>query len=126
MIRLVRLFTGPDGQSHFEDGTVPLAAVDPVSALSAPSPATAISFEETIAGAALDWHNDPRRRYVITLVGTVEFETRLGRTFVIAPGDILLAEDETGGGRRWRLLGDQPWRRVYVDVSRPTPATTPG
>ena len=126
MIRLVRLFTGPDGQSHFEDGPAPLAAAEPVSALSAPSPATAIYFEETIAGAALDWHNDPRRRYVITLAGTVEFETRLGRTFVIGPGDVLLAEDETGGGHRWRLLGDQPWRRVYVDVPRAAPPTAPG
>ncbi len=116
MIRLVRLFTGPDGQSHVEDGEVPLAAQDAVNAVAPSAVATAIYFEETAAGASLDWHNDPHRRYVITLTGTVAFETRLGQTFTIAPGDILLAEDHTGGGHRWRLLGDQPWRRVYVDI----------
>ena len=118
MIRLVRLFTGPDGQSHVEDGEVPLAAEDAVNAVARSAGASAIYFEETAAGASLDWHNDPHRRYVITLSGTVEFETRLGDKFTIGPGDILLAEDETGGGHRWRLLGDQPWRRVYVDVPR--------
>ena len=30
------------------------------------------------------------------------------------PGDILLAEDTAGGGHTWRLVDDQPWRRVYV------------
>ena len=57
---------------------------------------------------------------MITLTGTVTFETRLGQTFTITPGDILLAEDHTGGGHRWRLLGDQPWRRVYVDMDEDT------
>ena len=33
MIRLVRLFTGPDGQSHVEDGEVPLATQDAVNAV---------------------------------------------------------------------------------------------
>ena len=33
------------------------------------------------------------------------------------PGDILLAEDTTGGGHRWRLTEDQPWWRAYVTVA---------
>ena len=51
---------------------------------------------------------------MITLSGTLEFETRLGEGLTVAPGDVLLAEDTTGGGHRWRLVDDQPWRRVYV------------
>ena len=116
MIRLVRLYTGSDGQSHFEDSSVPLTPSDARDALTGKAPATAVYFEETVAGSKLDWHNDPHRRYVVTLAGTVEFETRTGAIFLIQPGDILLAEDETGGGHRWRLLGDEPWRRVYIDI----------
>jgi uncharacterized cupin superfamily protein len=66
-IRLVRLYTGDDGESHFNDGQV-------------------------------------------------ELETRLGERFTVAPGDVVLAEDTTGGGHRWRLVDDQPWRRVYVPL----------
>ena len=56
------------------------------------------------------------RCYVITLSGTLEFETRLGEKFALAPGTILLAEDTRGGGHKWHLTDDQPWRRVYVGL----------
>jgi quercetin dioxygenase-like cupin family protein len=53
---------------------------------------------------------------VITLSGRLEFETRSGARQVVEPGDVLLAEDTSGGGHRWRLVDDQAWRRVYVAV----------
>jgi len=37
-----------------------------------------------------------------------------GETFTIHPGDVLLAEDHAGSGRRWRLVDDEPWKRAYV------------
>ena len=116
-IRLVRLFTGDDGQSHFTVGDVPWATAGAINAISAKEAVAEISFEETAAGSALDWHNAPCRQYVITLAGTLRFETRLGETFTLAPGDILLAEDTTGGGHRWRLVDASPWRRVYVALA---------
>jgi quercetin dioxygenase-like cupin family protein len=87
-----------------------------INTISKSEQAQTISFEETSAGASLDWHNAPHRQYVITLSGRLEFETRTGGRQVVEPGDILLAEDTSGGGHRWRLVDDQPWRRVYVGV----------
>ncbi len=113
-IRLVRLFTGDDGESHFTDGRVELGPSGAPSARSEVDGAAAVSFEESTSGSSLSWHNAPERQYVITLSGRLEFETRLGERFTITPGDVLLAEDTTGGGHRWRLVDDQPWRRVYV------------
>ncbi|MGV3632881.1 MAG: hypothetical protein ACO1NY_00915, partial [Pseudorhodoplanes sp.] len=66
---------------------------------------------------ALDWHVAPCRQYVVTLSVTLEFTTRDGETFVLKPGDVLLAEDTTGTGHRWRLIDDQPWRRMYVELA---------
>lgn len=116
-IRLVRLFTGGDGQSHFTVGTVPWTIDGAVNAISAKEAVAEISFEETAAGGSLDWHNAPCRQYVITLSGTLQFETRPGETFTLAAGDILLAEDVTGGGHRWKLTDASPWRRVYVTLA---------
>ena len=113
-IRLVRLYTGDDGESHFTDGQVELGPPDAPNARSGVESAATVTFEESASGSSLSWHNAPARQYVITLSGTVEFETRLGERFTVAPGDVLLAEDTTGGGHRWRLVDDQPWRRVYV------------
>ncbi|HXY91993.1 MAG TPA: cupin domain-containing protein [Acidimicrobiia bacterium] len=115
MIRLVRLSTGPDGQSHVEEGALPLDAAGRDLA-SSWMLASRVRFEESPAGSALDWHVAPRRQFVITLSGTLEFVTRGGETFRLAPGDVLLAEDTAGGGHRWRLVDDQPWRRVYVEL----------
>ena len=115
-IRLVRLFTGDDGQSHFAVSEIEWDQHAGLNALSGSESAQSISFEETAAGASLDWHNAPHRQYVITLSGRLEFETRNGQKQAVAPGDVLLAEDTTGGGHRWRLIDDQPWRRAYVHL----------
>jgi hypothetical protein len=112
--RLVRLYTGDDGQSHVTVGEIELDALDEINAASPFEPATRLRLEETAPGSALDWHPAPRRQYVITLSGTLEFETRDGERFTLGPGDVLLADDTTGGGHRWRLIDDRPWRRVYV------------
>jgi len=106
----IHLFTGPDGRSHVEKISVPLGAVQG---------ATKVHFEETAAGSALAWHSAPCNQYVITLIGTLEFTTRDGETFVLRPGDVLLAEDTRGSGHQWRLIDDHPWRRMYVELSAP-------
>jgi hypothetical protein len=115
-IKLIRLFTGEDGQSHFVVGTIEWHHLETVNAISRMEPAQGIHFEETKTGASLEWHNAPHRQYVITLSGTLEFETRAGVRQVVEPGDVLLAEDTSGGGHRWRLIDVQPWRRVYVTL----------
>jgi hypothetical protein len=43
-----------------------------------------------------------------------ELETRSGAKQVAEHVLVLLAEDTSGGGHRWRLIDDQPWRRVYI------------
>jgi|ERR1700723_91140 quercetin dioxygenase-like cupin family protein len=113
-IPLIRLYTGDDGESHFETSTVDLPHIEGTAHRSPSSVATAVSFEESPPGSSLDWHRAPVRQYVITLSGTLEFETKLAQKFTLAPGIILLAEDTHGGGHKWRLTDDQPWRRAYV------------
>jgi hypothetical protein len=115
VIRLVRLSTGADGQSRVDE--VELRVTPDGRDLASPwMRATRIRFEESPPGSALDWHDAPRRQFVITLSGTLEFVTRDGARFRLAPGDVLLAEDTSGGGHRWRLVDDQPWRRLYVEL----------
>jgi len=115
VIRLIRLFTGDDGQSHVSEEHVELLPEGRDDA-SAWQDATAIRFAESPPRSTLDWHDAPRRQYVITLSGTLEFTTRHGETFRLGPGDVLLAEDTAGGGHTWRLVDDAPWRRVYVSL----------
>ena len=114
MIRCVRIWTAEDGNSLFEEGTIDLAHGERGDVLSDKAVVTGISYRETNAGGAYAPHQAPARQFVITLSGTLEFKTVPGATFVIRPGDILLAEDTTGSGHSWRLTDGNPWRRAYV------------
>jgi quercetin dioxygenase-like cupin family protein len=105
MIRAYHLYTGPDGNSHVETGSVSGGKL---------VEAESILFKETPAHSSFDWHNDPIPQYVITLAGVLEFTTVGGETFTIHPGDVLLAVDRTGSGHKWRLINDEPWKRAYV------------
>lgn len=51
---------------------------------------------------------------MITLAGTLEFETKSGAKFTIRPSDTLIAQDNRGAGHKWRLIGKDPWRPAYV------------
>ncbi|MEN0055015.1 MAG: hypothetical protein AAGC65_15180 [Mucilaginibacter sp.] len=105
MIKAYKLYTGTDGNSHVQTGTVAEGQFNQ---------AVSVRFQESPPYSFYDWHNAPTDQYVITLSGTLEFETRTGETFILKPGEILIATDTTGTAHKWRLIDDQPWQRVYV------------
>ena len=105
MIKAYKIFTGEDGHSHVVEGSVMDNHL---------TNANSIRFKETPAHSTYDWHTAPTIQYVITLTGTLEFTMHSGETFVIKPGEVLIAMDTTGSGHSWRLIDDQPWKRAYV------------
>lgn len=115
-MKITRIYTGEDGESHFEDVEVALEDRGAIGAISALAPATGIVFRETPGDYDLDYHNAPRRQYVVNLDAAVEIETGDGSKRVLQPGEILLAEDTTGRGHRSRAVGGQPRRSIFVTL----------
>src|SRR5258707_5635152 len=118
MIRCIRLWTGYHNNSYFEEGLIDLAKVERVDILSGTVGVGSISFRETRAGGAFEWHDAPARQFVITLSGTLDFQTRTGEHFMLHPGDILLAEDTAGTGHSWKLVDENPCGLAHV-ILRP-------
>jgi quercetin dioxygenase-like cupin family protein len=114
VIRCVRLFTGADQQSHIQIGRLDLTPGRNADLVSAAMSSIHVTAEETATGGTLAWHTAPVRQLVVTLAGTLVFTTRDGQEFTLAPGDVLLAEDTVGSGHQWRLVDDDPWRRLYI------------
>ena len=114
MIRCVRLWTGDDNNSHFEEGVIELEPGQRGDWLSSKLDVATIAFQETASGGTFAWHTAPIRQLVITLTGTLDFQTRDGKHFLIHPGNVLLAEDTAGSGHSWKLIDDSSWRRAYV------------
>ena len=103
MGNFIRLYTGKDGQTHIEEQD--LATHPELTTLQA---AKGIVFRMTKPGYFSDWHNAPRRQFVITLTGEVEIGLADGTKHRYGPGHVTLAEDLTGTGHTTRVVGDQP------------------
>ena len=115
-MKITRLYTGNDGQSHFEDVEIVLEDRGAIGRLSAAEPASGIIFRETGRDYDYDWHNAPRRQYVIMLSGSVEIAVGDGTLRRFDPGAIVLAEDTTGQGHKSRTVGSQPRTSLFVTL----------
>ena len=85
-------------------------------------PCDSVRLAETEPGGVYDWHPAPRKQVVVTLTGTIEFTFGNGEVLLVKPGDVFLAADVEGRGHKWRIVGDEPWRRLYVHINK-APAT---
>jgi len=115
-MKIVRIFTGSDGKSHFEDVEIPLVEKQPADWRSKFTKASGIIFRETSPQYDLDYHVAPQRQYVITLEGYVDITDGSGATRRFGPGDIMLAEDTTGQGHISRSVNNKPRKCIFVTL----------
>ena len=96
-MKITRIYTGSDGESHFEDMDMPLEEAEAAlqDKRSGRIKASGVIFRETGGDYDLDFHNAPERQYVIMLEGGVEITVGDGTTRKLGTGSILLAEDTT-------------------------------
>ena len=113
---VVRIYTGPDGRSHFEDMQVPLSDRGKVGFMSDAVKATGLVFRETGGDYNYDFHVAPRRQYVVNLDGEVEIEVGDGTKRLLRSGDILLAEDTTGQGHISRAVAGKPRKSLFITL----------
>ena len=115
-MKITRLYMGPDAESHFEDIDVPLKSLGGTDSRSEIIPATGIFFRATSGEFKLDWHNAPRRQYIILLKGQSEVIVGDGTSRQFGPGDVMLAEDTSGRGHITRAVNDQPRISIFITV----------
>lgn len=108
-MQCVRLFTGADGQSHFEDFDMSAEG----GFLFATHPVTGVVFKNDPATHLGGFHNAPRRQYCITLAGSAEVAVGDGTSITFRAGDVFLAEDVTGQGHK--VVPDN-WARAFVHL----------
>jgi hypothetical protein len=115
-VRILRIYTGDDDRSHFEDLPVELTDSGPFGRISALMPARGVVFREVDGDYDLDFHNAPRRQLVVNLKGSADIEIGDGSVRRLGPGDILLAEDTTGQGHRSRAVDGEPRECLFIPL----------
>ena len=114
-MKIIRLYTGADNESHFEEIDVELEPRGQ-SAFSTLQPAQGVIFRRALETHNSDVHPAPRRQYVITLAGEVEIEAGDGTVRRFGPGDVMLADDTTGRGHKTRVVGNRPRDSVMIPL----------
>ena len=115
-MKVVRIYTGPDNQSHFEDVQIPLKDSGKIGFISELTKATGVVFRETSGDYNYDFHTAPRRQYVVNLEGEVEIEVGDGSKRILRAGDVLLAEDMTGQGHISRAVEGKSRKSLFITL----------
>ena len=110
-MKVVRIYTGADNQTHFEE--LPMETFATLSAQVGTGP---VRLNQGPAKSVTDFHNAPRRQYVVMMSGQLEIEIGDGSKHVLDPGDVLVAEDLTGKGHITRGIGHVERLSVFVTL----------
>jgi uncharacterized cupin superfamily protein len=118
MMKYTRIYADAVGETHLEDVKPEMRPSDHSSMMSGLIAAKGVIFRETNASQYfVDWHNAPRRQFVVNLTGEVEITVSDGEKRRFGPGTILLAEDVTGKGHISRGVGDSERLSIFVPLA---------
>jgi quercetin dioxygenase-like cupin family protein len=115
---IIRIFAGPDGQSHFEEIEPRFESRGDQSESAELIPGSGIVVRRFAPTRSNPWHHAPGRYAVFTLTGAVDIEIGDGTVRRLGPGDILIAEDLTGQGHGTREVGPGPRVSIFVPLGQ--------
>ena len=119
-LEVTRMYTGADGLSHVDQVNVkfsPVAGAAPTNEQSEPVKVTRSYIVRVAPGVFEGWHNADARRYVIPISGRAEVEVAGGQKFSAEPGRIYIAEDLTGKGHTFRVVGGDDWVALFIEFA---------
>ena len=116
MVKITRIFSDGNGDSHFEDREIPLKESGEIGFLSEVVPAKGVIFREVAPTYNFHFHKAPQRQYIVLLDGEIEIETSLGEKRSFGAGKILLLEDTEGKGHKTRNLQDIRRRSIFIPL----------
>ncbi len=115
-MKVVRVYTGTDNRSHFEDAEIRLPHAGVGGRLSDLISGAGVIFREVAGDYDLDFHTAPRRQFVVNLSGEVDITVGDGTRRRLGAGEILLAEDTSGEGHRSQAVEGRPRRCLFIPI----------
>lgn len=115
-MKATRIYADAQGISHFAELDLALEDAGTIGRLSAPQPGCGVVFRETEATYDYDWHQPPRRQWIVLLDGEISLEVGDGETRRFRGGDVLLVEDTTGRGHRTRQLSPGIRHSLFIPL----------
>ena len=126
-MKVVRIYTGPDNKSHFEDLQIPLKDSGKVGLVSELMKATGVVFRDTAGDYNYDFHTAPRRQFVVNRKGRSKSKWETGPGAFCAAGTFYLPRTRPAKGTSAAQLAASPanrcslrWTETSDSLSRST------
>jgi hypothetical protein len=116
MFPIVRIYSDENGDSRFEDTSIPLSNAGEIGKLSEAIPVNSVIFREVEPAYDYNFHNAPQRQYLVLLDGAIEIETSLGVKRQFHAGNVLLLEDTEGKGHRTKNIEPKKRRSIFITL----------
>ena len=115
-MKVIRLYTGSDQRSHFEEKELSFGG-DKIHTTELQA-ASGVVFRRAPVGHVIDWHPAPRRQYVVTLSGSWEIECSDGTKRIFKPRRTSCSRKIWRQGPRFeRVLGNEPHLFMTVPLA---------
>jgi uncharacterized cupin superfamily protein len=115
--RYAHITATPDGGSTIQEVAVLAAASNNGVEVSELIPARSLIFRRSPPEYDIDWHNAPRRQFVVNLTGAVEIVASDGESRSLGAGTVLRAEDVTGKGHLSRNAGEGERLSLFIPLA---------
>jgi hypothetical protein len=115
-MKITRLYVDKQGETHFTDVEVEWKEQNKGGKMSARLPATGIIFRQSGGDYDYDWHNAPRKQYIINLDAGVEITVSDGEKRVLGAGEVFLVEDTHGKGHISRAVQGKLRHSIFVTL----------
>ncbi len=115
-MQIIRVYTGSDGASHFEELDIKMNEIGVGGRLSSMMQGSGVIFREVDGAYNLDFHTAPRRQFVVNLIGSVDITVGDGSSRRLGSGEILLAEDTTGQGHKSSAVNGQSRTCLFIPI----------
>jgi hypothetical protein len=113
-----RIYADSSGETHLQDVEIEMRDAGHASITSTMIDGKGVIFRSSqTSDYFVDWHNAPRRQFVVNLTGEVEITVSDGESRRFGPGSVLLAEDVTGKGHISKGIGTAERRSLFIPLA---------
>ena len=124
-MKLITLYTAPDGYARFREEPIPLPEGTPATQLSRLYPATGLQLRHSPVGFKSEFHCTTSPQLTLILSGKMEIGLRDGSARIFSAGEFFYSNDLVPAGETFnpeihghcsRQLGDEPLETLFLKV----------
>lgn len=113
-IPVIACHDGDDGGSYITKQYFDLTDKGDIGKLSDEIPVKTLKFRTTPKDYCYDWHNAPKKQFIVNLDAPVHVTTSDGNSILLKTGQVFMVKDVTGKGHYSRSVKNLPRKSIFI------------